>query len=102
MTIFQNDGQWDTSNVEMDQGRIRLYSKSQRNERMTHIDYGLGILTKTVFQAYPAQTAFDLAGVYEQLSLRGELACYQAKRRFYEIGSPTGLLELNQKFRETK
>ena len=102
MTIFQNDGQWDTSNVEMDQGQIRLYSKSQRNERMTHIDYGLGILTKTVFQSYQAQTAFDLARVYEQLSLRGELACYQAKRRFYEIGSPTGLLELNQKFRETK
>ena len=102
MTIFQNDGQWDTSNVEMNQERIRLYSKSQRNERMTHIDYGLGILTKTVLQAYPVQTAFDLAEVYEQLSLRGELACYQAERRFYEIGSPTGLLELNQKFREAK
>jgi len=102
MTIFQNDGQWDTSNVEMNQERIRLYSKSQRNERMTHIDYGLGILTKTVLQAYPAQTAFDLAEVYEQLSRRGELACYQAERRFYEIGSPTGLLELNQKFREAK
>ena len=46
MTIFKNDGRWDTSNVEMDRGRIRLYSV-QRNERMTHIDYGLGILTKT-------------------------------------------------------
>ncbi len=82
MTVFQNDRQWDTSNVEMNQGRIRLYSKSQRNERMTHIDYGLGILTKTVLQAYPTQTTFDLAGVYEQLSLRGGVGLLSGEMAF--------------------
>ena len=52
MTVFRNEGRWDTSNVEMDGNRIKLYSKNQRNPRMTHIDYGLGILKKNLFVRY--------------------------------------------------
>ena len=43
MTVFRNEGHWDTSNVELQAGKIQLYSKAQRNERMGHIDYGLEI-----------------------------------------------------------
>ena len=38
MTVYRNEGRWDTSNVEMDGNRIKIYSKIQRNPRMTHID----------------------------------------------------------------
>jgi NDP-sugar pyrophosphorylase family protein len=98
MTVFHNQGRWDTSNVEIFQGQIKLYSKKNRNKNMTHIDYGLGILTKHVLDLYPVQQAFDLAEIYEQLSLHQKLACFEATKRFYEIGSPSGLEELNQKF----
>jgi len=98
MTVFNNQGRWDTSNVEIVQGQIKLYSKKNRNRRMTHIDYGLGILTKHVLELYPVQQAFDLAEIYEKLSLHNQLACFEATNRFYEIGSPSGLEELNQKF----
>ena len=98
MTVFHNQGRWDTSNVEIVQGQIKLYSKKNRNRRMTHIDYGLGILTKHVLELYPVQQAFDLAEIYEKLSLHNQLACFEATNRFYEIGSPSGLEELNQKF----
>ena len=98
MTVFHNRGRWDTSNVEIVQGQIKLYSKKNRNRRMTHIDYGLGILTKHVLELYPVQQAFDLAEIYEKLSLHNQLACFEATKRFYEIGSPSGLEELNQKF----
>ena len=33
---------------------------------------------------------FDLADVYHRLSLSGELAGYEVKERFYEIGSHEG------------
>lgn len=102
MTVFRNEGRWDTSNVEMDGKRIKLYSKTQRNPRMTHIDYGLGILKPEVFENYSHRTfraenfKFDLAEIYEMLSQNGELASFEATRRFYEIGSHTGLSELNE------
>ena len=100
MSVFRNEGHWDTSNVELQAGKIQLYSKAQRNERMGHIDYGLGILTRALLEAYPEQQTFDLAEVYEQLSRQHRLASYEANQRFYEIGSPSGLEELNLKLRD--
>jgi N-acetyl-alpha-D-muramate 1-phosphate uridylyltransferase len=96
MTVFRNEGRWDTSNVEMDGNRIKLYSKIQRNPRMTHIDYGLGILKQEVFKDYADNSKFDLAEIYEIISQKGELGSFEATHRFYEIGSHDGLNELNQ------
>ncbi|MFL2774233.1 MAG: nucleotidyltransferase family protein [bacterium] len=100
MTVFRNEGHWDTSNVELQAGHIQLYSKVQRNERMSHIDYGLGILTRELLEAYPEQQNFDLAEVYERLSREHRLASYEATQRFYEIGSPNGLEEINLKLKD--
>ena len=96
MMVFRNEERWDTSNVEMDGNRIKLYSKTRRNPLMTHIDYGLGILKPEVFEKYPEGTNFDLAEIYEHLSESGRLASFEAKHRFYEIGSHDGLVELNE------
>ena len=43
MTVYRNEGRWDTSNVEFTQGRILAYDKANRTPRMRHIDYGLGV-----------------------------------------------------------
>ena len=99
MTVFRNEGHWDTSNVELQAGKIQLYSKAQRNERMSHIDYGLGILTRALLEAYPEQQTFDLAEVYERLSVEHRLAVMR-QPAVYEIGSPSGLEELNLKLRD--
>lgn len=96
MTVYRNEGRWDTSNVEVAEGQILLYSKTERNERMSHIDYGLGILTREVLEDRPQGQAFDLAELYEQLSRRKQLACFEATQRFYEIGIKEGLQELEE------
>ena len=100
MTVYRNEGRWDTSNVEMDGNRIKIYSKIKPNPRMTHIDYGLGILKPNIFEKYPEGANFDLAEIYESLSDSGRLASFEAKNRFYEIGSHDGLKELNEIFQE--
>ena len=100
MTVYCNEGRWDTSNVEMDGNRIISYSKTKRNPRMTHIDYGLGILKPNIFEQYPEGANFDLAEIYESLSEAGRLASFEAKSRFYEIGSNDGLKELNEILQE--
>lgn len=93
MTVFRNEGQWDTSNVWFDDGRIRLYDKRERLPRMHHIDWGLSMIRADALAARPANEPFDLAGVYSDLSRAGKLAGYEVSTRFYEIGSAEGLKE---------
>lgn len=93
MTVFRNEGQWDTSNVEFEEGRILAYSKKERTPRMKFIDYGLGAFAAKAFERVPAEQAFDLADLYGKVLADGELAGMEIKQRFYEIGSPAGLEE---------
>lgn len=99
MTVFRNEGQWDTSNVEFERGRILAYSKKHRTPEMRYIDYGLGVFSSEAFAASPAA---DLADVYSDLLQAGELAGVEVRQRFYEVGSPAGLQELSGLLREQK
>ncbi len=96
MTVLQNHDRWDKSNVLFRQGRILEYNKQSPRPEMRHIDYGLGILSASVILDRPTDTPFDLAEVYHDLSVRGELAGFEVFERFYEIGSPAGLQETDE------
>jgi NDP-sugar pyrophosphorylase family protein len=96
MTVFRNLGQWDRSNVEYENGRILVYDKRNQTARMRHIDYGLGLFRREAFDTVPADRPCDLAELYQDLLRRGELASFEMKERFYEIGSLAGLEELRR------
>ncbi len=96
MTVFRNDGRWDVSNVEYSEGRILAYDKANRTPRMRHIDYGLGVFRRGAFDAVPDNRPCDLAAVYQDLLRRGDLAAWEARERFYEIGSLEGMRELTE------
>ena len=95
MTVFQNEGNWDTSNVEVsDRGEILAYDKKNLTPRMRHIDYGLGIFRASAFDRVPPETVFDLAHLYQQLLADGQLSASMISERFYEVGSFKGIREL--------
>lgn len=94
LTVFQNDGRWDTSNVVYLNHRVVTYSKSRSVAEMRYIDYGLGLLWAEVFDEYADDDVFDLSRVYETLADRDELAGFEVTERFYEIGSLDGLASL--------
>ena len=101
MTVFRNEGKWDTSNVEFEAGKcesgtIVAYSKTDRTPRMRYIDYGLGVFRAEAFQGLPADKACDLAELYADLLRRKQLAAFEVRERFYEIGSPAGLRETTE------
>ena len=96
MTVFRNEGRWDRSNVEYAEGRILAYDKANRTPRMHHIDYGLGVFRRRAFDTAPPDQPCDLAAVYQDLLRRGELAAWEARERFYEIGSLEGIRELTE------
>ena len=95
MTVFKNDGRWDTSNVWFDGRQIVRYDKRQLIPEMRYIDYGLGIFRSEVMSRWPDKERFDLADVYHLLASEGQLAGHEVTQRFYEIGSTKGLAELD-------
>lgn len=101
MTVYRNHGRWDRSNVEFAEGRIQVYDKMRTTPRMDCIDYGLGVFAPRVFAAVLADQPTDLAGVYQQLLARGELAGYEVTQRFYHIGSFAALEETRQYLQTT-
>jgi NDP-sugar pyrophosphorylase family protein len=102
MTVYENAGRWDTSNVVFDRARgvVTLYDKARTlrppNE-YRHIDYGLSAFRRElVAERVPSDRKMDLAEVLQPLSLEGGLAGYEVFERFYEIGSPAGLADLER------
>ena len=95
MTVFENEGRWDTSNVLFEAGEIYRYDKKVRTPEMRHIDYGISVLTAGVFAGSPDDASFDVADLYSRLVSEKQMAAYEVKQRFYEIGSPEGFAELD-------
>jgi NDP-sugar pyrophosphorylase family protein len=95
MTVFENRERYDASNVWFADGQIKIYDKKNKVPQMQHIDYGLGLLRASALAPYPRDVVVDLATVYGDLVAQRQLAGYEIKKRFYEIGSHEGLSELD-------
>jgi NDP-sugar pyrophosphorylase family protein len=96
MTIYRNEGSFDSSNVEAADGRIVRYDKRNRTPAMRHIDYGLGVFRSTAFDELTVGEPRDLADIYQGLLREGQLAGCEVTQRFYEIGSTRGIRDLEQ------
>jgi len=100
MTVFENEGRWDASNVWFEAGEICRYDKKAGTPQMRHIDYGISVLNAVVFADFPETTPLDLADLYSRLVSQKQMAAYEVKQRFYEIGSTDGLAELDTLLRK--
>lgn len=100
MTVLANQNQWDKSNVLFENGKLVEYNKRMPTPQMHHIDYGLGILKANCLAPYPQTKPFDLADLYNELSLKDDLQGYEVYNRFYEIGSHVGLAETESYLRQ--
>jgi NDP-sugar pyrophosphorylase family protein len=96
MTIYCNEGNYDSSNVEFERGQILRYDKTSKTPGMRYIDYGLGVFDQSAFAGLPGDRPSDLAGIYRRLLERNDLAASEMADRFYEIGSLEGIRDLEQ------
>jgi MurNAc alpha-1-phosphate uridylyltransferase len=93
MTVYRNQGQFDTSNIEFDGTRIVRYDKKNLIPAMHHIDYGLSVFRRSVFAGLSETQPTDLAVVCQDLLSKGQLAAFEVHERFYEIGSVQGIAD---------
>jgi NDP-sugar pyrophosphorylase family protein len=98
MTVLRNDGRWDRSNADFDGALVTRYSKTEGD--FSWIDYGLSVLAREVVARIPSERPADLADLLNDLSREGQLGGFEVGERFYEIGSPEGLAELERALRD--
>jgi NDP-sugar pyrophosphorylase family protein len=98
MTVLHNEGRWDQSNAVVEDGLVTKYDKSPRSDvTLEWIDYGLSALERSlVGTRLPHGAVVDLADLYRDLSADRLLAAFEVRERFFEIGSPAGLSDLEQ------
>lgn len=96
MTVVENGDRWDTSNATLRPDGMLAYRKGAGVQSgMRHIDYGLSVLRKQlVLDRMADGEAGDLADLFTELGERGELAGFEVHDRFYEVGSPAGVADL--------
>jgi N-acetyl-alpha-D-muramate 1-phosphate uridylyltransferase len=94
MTVLRNDGQWDRSNIIFRNGEVVEYDKTFWRSDMTYIDFGISVLSRSVFSPYRETRILDLAKIYTELSKIGHLAGIEVSDRFYEVGSPQGIQDM--------
>ena len=97
MCVYHNQNKWDQSNVKIEGNSVVFYSKKPGSENLEYIDYGLSVYKKSVIEQYLNKgLPLDLADIQEKLVINRQLNAYIVKERFYEIGKPSGLAELEE------
>ena len=99
MTVYKNQNQFDTSNVEYTEGKLLNYQKGMNDRKMHHIDYGLTYFRREAFQSKSHDASFDLASICSLLAKEGKLDGFEVFQRYYEIGSVNGLKEFTDYLR---
>jgi MurNAc alpha-1-phosphate uridylyltransferase len=102
MTVLRNVDRWDGSNAAVEDGVVTVYDKSEEaRATLEWIDYGLSALTRSIVnERVAAGERADLADLFRELSRARLLAAYEVQERFFEIGSPLGLEDLERHLRE--
>jgi NDP-sugar pyrophosphorylase family protein len=99
MTVYRNNNVGEVSNVVFDGTLVTRYEKNlaQPPNDMVFVDYGLLTFTRSIIDDHVATgVEADLSTLLQRLSAEGNLAGYEATARFFEIGSPEGLGELER------
>jgi NDP-sugar pyrophosphorylase family protein len=101
MTVFKNDNLFDKSNVIFEQGELLSYSKKIIDSRMNYIDWGLSVFNKDAFSSFSNLEEFDLSVVFDESLRARKLIGHEIFERFYEIGSFSGISELEKYLTKT-
>lgn len=96
MTVYRNNGRYDSSNVRMEMGEIVSYKKGVDDPSYGYIDYGIEIFQKEVFSGLNEDVPIDLATIQEELVDQKKMSVCEVFRRFYEIGTPNALKEFKR------
>lgn len=95
MCVYRNEGRWVPSNARVADGWVIFYSKRTKPEEVDYIDYGLSAFRREVLEPFRDRSMpFDLEVVQSSLAAARQMAAFEVPDRFYEIGTPERLRDL--------
>lgn len=97
MTVYRDDDGLERPNAVFDGTMVTRYEKGLVDppDDMRFVDYGLSVWQRPVVESMvPEGRSADLADLFKVLSESDRLAGLEIRERFYEIGSPRGLNDL--------
>jgi len=95
MTVYKNRNQLFTSNTSINDGLVINYDKKKSSE-FEYIDFGLSVFQKKVLDFFPSKRRLDLSDLNKKLISMEQLAAFEVKDGFYEIGSFKGIKDLGE------
>ena len=96
MTVYKNQGRFDSSNTIVDGNMVLRYSKLEKSADMVYIDYGVNVFRNEVLTMIPENQYYGLEDLLPRLIEKKELLAFEVKERFYEVGSPKGLEDFEE------
>jgi len=102
MTVYRDREGLEHPNAVFDGVMVTRYQKGLENPpaEMQFVDYGISVWRRDIVDSMvPKGAEADLADLFVVLSGSGQLAGWEAQERFYEIGSPKGLNDLESLLR---
>jgi len=97
MTVYRDSERLERPNAVLEDGMVTRYEKGLADPptEMCYVDYGISVWQRRVIEKMvPSGQVADMATLFNVLSRTGRLAGFEATERFYEIGSPDGLADL--------
>ena len=89
MVVYKNQDKYDKSNLKIKDNQVISYGEKGSD----FIDYGTSIIKKKALEMVPKNTMFSTGDFFKKLIEKNELLAFEAKKRFYHIGTPEALKE---------
>jgi NDP-sugar pyrophosphorylase family protein len=96
MSVYRNENAYDSSNVQIEGNKVRLYGKGLSHLHLTYIDAGISVFEKSALKEIPSDRDSALDPFFTAWAASGRLGAYVLAQRFYEVGSWGGLAEFEQ------
>lgn len=96
ITIYNNKNKYGKSNIVFKNDQILKYRTNEEDPDLEYIDYGISLFSFRAFDMVHQDQFYDLGLIFQYLIKEKQLAVFDVKKRFYEIGSINGLIETRQ------
>lgn len=88
ITIWYNKTKYHKNNILFKNNKILSYNKISTPD-MQHIDYGIIIVNKSIFNNY--KNKFDLSEIMSNLISKNKISVYEVIDSFHEVGCQNGI-----------
>lgn len=96
MSVYQNRGQLGPSNVALDGDWVAKYETSAAAPELDCIDCGAIALRRSALADIEEGAPWGIEALLRKLARKRQLRAFAVPERFYEIGSPEGLSDLQR------